>query len=210
MKTDELIDELSQSLKPVRTIPGPRVRTCIWLAAAVTLSVALISAVRLRFPLLYEQAGPAFFLESLSAFMAALMAAASAIYLSVPGEKPSLLAGGAVLGAAAWLGSICFRWAGDAAPFHVPALNEMHCGRDILMGGFLSAGILIGMLKRAAPVHPVFSGLLGALASAMLAVLALQFFCPVQSPWHLVTCHVVPAFVVTLTGAMAGRWLLTW
>ncbi len=210
MKTDELIAQLSQSLRPAKPLSAAPVRLALWFAAATTFLIVALASVRASLPFFSDVTEAAFVLESLAAFFAGLMAAATALYLSIPGERVFLLPLGLVIALALWIVSVGVRWGGLHWFIYTPVLAEMNCGRDILVGGFLSSGILIGMIKRAAPVFPAASGLLSALASALLAIVALQFFCSVQSPWHLITCHAAPAIVVTMAGAAAGRWLLAW
>ncbi|MBL8020658.1 MAG: DUF1109 family protein [Leptospirales bacterium] len=210
MTTDELIHNLTRSIKPVNRIASTPVRLIVWFVCAVTATAMLIALVRLAAPQMLIIVEPAFYLESLSALLACFLAAAAALYLSIPGERllllPILLAAAVTV----WLASIAYRWGIHHAFLYMPAMAEMRCGRDIMIGGLGSAGILVGMIKRAAPVSPIRCAMLAALASSLLAVVALQFFCAMQSPWHLLTCHVAPAFVVTITGVIAGRWVLAW
>lgn len=207
MKTDALIRELAESLRPVRILPSPPVRLFTWAALAVAATFALIGAVRFRMPEVFD-ASLFIHFESASALLASLFAAALALYVAIPGERLSLLPAGLFLALTAWIGSVSVRWAGAQGAFTLPAVSEIYCARDVLLGGFLSSGILLGMLKRAAPLRPTLTASLAALAASLVGIVALQFFCHVQSPWHIVSCHVAPAVLFTALGTVVGRRLL--
>jgi hypothetical protein len=143
----------------------------------------------------------------------ALLSAAGAFVLSVPGAERSplqrvvpLVAGGVW----ALVLVVLLTNGGDpvqrvlALPFHWACLIEI-AGLSVVPGWALFA-----MLRRAAPLQRVWTATLAMLAAGALAAVATQVICPVDDPAHLLIGHVLPVAFLSVWGAIVGRRWLNW
>jgi hypothetical protein len=138
----------------------------------------------------------------------ALLAAAAAFVLSVPGAERSPaqrimpLAAGRLW---APMLAVGLTTGGDpvrrllSLPFHWLCLIE------IAGLGLVPAWALFAMLRRAAPLRRSWSAALATLAAVALGAAATQFLCPIDDPAHLLVGHVPPVASLAIGGAIAGR-----
>ena len=70
---------------------------------------------------------------------------------------------------------------------------------------------LFVLVRRAAPLHAAWAGLLAILATAAVGVLGANVICPIDRPLHLFLWHVAPLVVAfAALGAGLGTWLIRW
>ena len=211
MRTDELIVELARGAGPVRPLAAPLVRFTRW--AACALGVAVLGAVAIgpRADLLAVVHQSTFIWLAVLTLATGLFAAAGAFVLSVPGaERSPLLRAGAIIACISW--ALALVWlvsAGGDALQRVSALPiHVACILEIAAFSVLAGGPLFSMLRRAAPLHPSWSGALATLATASLGAFATQFICPIDDPAHHLVSHFLPVLLLSGVGALAGRrWL---
>jgi hypothetical protein len=143
----------------------------------------------------------------------ALLSAAGAFVLSVPGaERSSLQRVVPVVAGGGWALVLVASLTngGDpvqrvmALPFHWACLIEI-VGLSVVPGWALFA-----MLRRAAPLRRVWTAGLAVLAAGALAAVATQLICPVDDPAHLLVGHVLPVAFLSVSGAIVGRRWLDW
>ena len=143
----------------------------------------------------------------------ALLSAAGAFVLSVPGAERSPLQRAVPLvagGVWALVLVVLLTTGGDpvqrvlALPFHWACLIEI-AGLSVVPGWALFA-----MLRRAAPLRRAWSAALATLAAVALAAVATQFICPVDDPAHQLVGHVLPVAFLSVWGAIVGRRWLNW
>ncbi|MCE9597462.1 MAG: NrsF family protein [Spirochaetia bacterium] len=208
MKTQELIRNLSLELKPVPRLQAMR-SFSVWAFLAPILSACMVILIRLQLPGIYHS-GVIFSLETLAVFAAASFCAAASLYVRIPGNKPIyLISTGAAL-LMLYVISLCIRMFLNPITLTSPTLADIACARDVGLGGLMSAGIMLGMIKRAAPVYPRATALLAGLSAGLLAVALQQFFCPSQAPVHVLLYHLMPTFALAGSGVLMGRLLLHW
>ena len=213
MRTDELIVQLARAAGPVRPLPGPSVRLARWTAVAVPVTALSVIVIGPRADVLTAIHEPAFVGLAVATLATALLSAAIAFVLSVPGAERSplqralpLLAGGV------WvlLFVVLLTTSGDpgrrvlALPFHGLCLIEI-AGLGVVPGWALFA-----MLRRAAPLRRAWSAALATLASVALGAAATQFLCPLDDPAHQLVGHVLPVAFLSVSGAIVGRRWLNW
>jgi hypothetical protein len=210
MKTDELIVELARSAGPVRPLPSPAIRLAWWTSASVPLMVLAVVAIGPRADVATVMSQPAFLGMAVVTIVTALLSAASALVLSIPGAEGSMwrralpLAAGAV-----WTLALAYLLiAGGAglgsSPIHVTCVIEI-AGLSLVPGWALFA-----MLRRAAPLERAWTGALATLAAAAIAAAATQIICPVDDPAHQLVGHLLPVAVLSMLGAIAGQRYLNW
>ena len=213
MRTDELIVQLARAAGPVRPLPAPSVRLAGWTAVAVPVTALGVTLIGPRVDIWTAIYQPAFVAIALATLGTALLSAAGAFVLSVPGvERSPLQRAVPLVAGGAWaLGLVVLVTTGGdpvqrvlALPFHVACLIEI-VGLSIVPGWALFA-----MLRRAAPLRRGWSAALATLAAVALAAVATQVICPVDDPAHQLVGHVLPVAFLSVWGAIVGRRWLDW
>lgn len=213
MRTDELIVELARSAGPVRPLPSPSIRLARWTAITTPLIALAVVVIGPRADVVTAMSQPAFLAIALATIGTALLSAASALVLAIPGAERSpwqrvapLIAGSAWVLALVYLLTVeaaaiarVLRW-----PFHWACLIE------IVGLGLMPGWALFAMLRRAAPLQRAWSGALATLAAVAISAAATQFICPVDDPAHQFVGHLLPVVVLSMLGAIAGQRFLHW
>lgn len=206
MRTEELIVQLARSAGPVEPLAPAMTRMVRWTAGAVLLVSLGVVIVGTRADAATVITQSSFALIVLLTMATALLSAAAALVLSIPGAERSriqrwlpIIAGAAW---AAWLGAALI--AGGAAGSRLLAMPvHVACILQITALGLLPALVLMGMIRRAAPLEAGWNAGLAALAALALGAVGTQFICPIDDPAHLLVGHFMP---VALVGA-AAAWL---
>jgi hypothetical protein len=213
VRTDELIVQLARAAVPVRPLPGPSARLAGWTALVVPVTALSVAVIGPRVDVVTAISQPEFVAVAAATLATALLSAAAAFVLSVPGVERSPVQRAVPLAAAAvWaLLLIVSLTSGDdpvqrvlALPFHWACLIEI-AGLSIVPGWALFA-----MLRRAAPLRRTWSAALATLASVALAAVATQILCPIDAPAHQLVGHLVPVAFLSAGGAIVGRRWLNW
>jgi hypothetical protein len=207
--TDQLIDRLVADASPVRRLVDPRRRAAVWTALAlvcVALGVAHYGVRR-------DMAGVVSFVPFLLRvpLLAATMwlSVVTALRLSIPGADqrawtrwwPLLLLGALVAVTAAELTLV-----GVASDVGW-SLRTWACVRKMTFVGAVPALAAIVLIRRAAPIDPVWTALLGLVASGAAGALTSELACPVRAPMHVMLWHVLPIVVYAALGT-AAVWLV--
>ena len=213
MRTDELIVELARAAGPVRPLPRPSVRLMRWVAAMMPLTALAAIVIGLRADVVTVMFQPAFLAIAAVTLGTALLAAASALILSVPGVERSILqrviplvSGGLWVVAL----SVILTTGGEALerllrfPFH------WACVIQIAALSVVPGLVLFAMVRRAAPLRRAWSGALATLAGVGIGAAATQFICPLDDPAHQLVGHVLPVAVLSVLGACVGHRSLNW
>ncbi len=160
MRTDELIVQLARAAGPVRPLPGPSVRLAGWTAAAVPVTALGVIVIGPRGDVWTAIYQPTFVALAVATLGTALLSAAGAFVLSVPGVERSPLQRAVPLvagGVWALVLVVLLTTGGDpvqrvlALPFHWACLIEI-AGLSVVPGW-----VLFAMLRRAAPLQRVWS-----------------------------------------------------
>ena len=213
MKTEDLIVELARSARPVRPLPSPSRRLLRWTALTATLMVLAVFAIGPRADVTSAIAEAMFAGIALATIVTALLSAAGAFVLSVPGAERSrwqralpLLAGGA------WTFALAYSLALEGAAIERLLRWPVHvtCVIEIAGLGLVPGWVLFGMLRGAAPLQRAWTGALAALAAGAFAAAATQFLCPIDDQAHQLVGHVLPVAVLSIAGAVAGQRYLHW
>ena len=213
MRTDELIVSLARSARPVEPIARPSIRLARWTAATALLMALAVIVIGPRTSVLFARAQPVFLGLAVVTVCTALLSAASALVLAIPGaERSPWQRVVPLIAASAWILALVYLLSIEGAvmrrllqwPVHVACLLE------IAGLGFLPGWALFAMLRRAAPLERAWSGALAALAALSISAAATQFICPIDDPAHQLVGHVLPVVVLSTLGAIAGRRYLNW
>ena len=213
MRTDDLIRQLTSDAQPVRRLRPVAVRVAGWVVLAIAsfAVVALLMGVRRDLGEAIDQAN--FAVQALLLIVTALSAAAGALIVSVPGAQRKALV--------RWLpviaGVLAVVWvAGElvfAAAIGAPTGRltfAWHCIYKTTAIAAVPGIALFLMVRRAAPLHAAWAGLLAVLATTAVGVLGANVICPVDRPLHMLLWHVSPLVLFAGGGAALGMWLLKW
>lgn len=211
MKTDDLIIALATSAGPVQPLPRPLVRLARWTLGAALFVALGVLVIHPRADLSTVIREPVFAAVAGTTLVAALLAAAAAFVLSVPGEERLPLQHYVpFVGAGVWaLGlSILLAAGGDSLGRLLALPVHTACVAEIVGLALVPGSMLFAMLRRAAPLEPAWSAALATLAAVGLGAVATQLICPIDDPAHQLVGHFAPVAVLVLLGAVVGRrWL---
>ena len=210
IKTPELIKLLAASGGSVRRLWPPHVRASGWLALAVALLAMLAIHHGLRPDLLTQLSRPAFVVSIAAAALTAILAAAAAFTLSVPGRSGSWmwLPAPALL---AWLSTVGYgcltNWVSIGPQGVAPGETARCFATMVLASGPLSLASAV-MLRHSAMFRPISVITLGALAIAAVTASALSLLHDLDATVLVLIWNVGAAAAIVAAGAMLGRCYL--
>jgi hypothetical protein len=207
--TDQLIERLAADVSPVRRLIDPRRRAALWVALALVCVGLGISYFGIRSDL---PGAMTFlpFLVRIGLLVATMwLSVVAALQLSVPGADerawtrwwPLLLLGALVAVTAAEFMVVAV--VGDVGS----PLRAWRCVRKLTYVGALPALGAIVLIRRAAPLDPVWTALLGLVAAGAAGALTSEIACPIRFPMHVMLWHVLPIAVYATLGT-AAVWLV--
>lgn len=212
MRTEDLIAELAARAAPVRRLAPPGWRLAGWLALSLPLVALVVLAIGLR-PDLAQRLTEARWLAELGlALLTALAAGLAALTLVVPGRSARwallpVLPGGLWLST---LGAGCVLDWQRLGPSGLGLTPDAECLVYISLIGALPAMLLLAMLRRGAPLLPMRTGALGALAAAALGAVGLRLFHTQDLALMVLVWQIGSVLLLVLAAALAGRRLLRW
>jgi hypothetical protein len=213
VRTEDLIVELARTAGPVRPLPSPSVRLARWAATMVPLTAVAAIVVGLRADVVTVMFQPVFLGIAVVTLGTALLAAASALILSIPGAERSILQRVIPLvGGGLWVValSVLLTTGGEALERLLRFPLHWACVIEIAALSVLPGLVLFAMVRRAAPLRRAWSGALATLAAVGISATATQFICPLDDPAHQLVGHVLPVAALSVLGAFVGHRYLSW
>ena len=213
MRTEELIVQLASSAGAVQPLPRPSVRLARWAAGVLPLIAVGVMVIGPRADASIVIRQPAFMVLALVTLATALLAAAGAFVLSVPGaERLAVHRTTTLIAGSAWMSVLIARLLEGGNPVQRLMVLPIHslCVIEIAGFGIVPAWALFVMLRRAAPLRQAWSGALATLAAAALGAAATQVLCPIDDPAHQLVGHVLPVILLVVAGTIAGRRAFDW
>ena len=206
MTIDQLIVSLAQNAGAVRPLPAPSARLVRWTGRAVIVTTvsALIIGVRADAPRLIGR--PAFAGLALLTLLTAVLSAACALVLSIPGAERTPAQRALPLAAAgAWVAALFALINVDGHTTARLLALPVHplCIIEIAGLGLLPGWSLFAMVKRAAPLKPHWAAAMATLAAVAIGAAGTQFLCPIDDPAHQLVGHFVPVAIFAVAGALA-------
>ncbi|MGA2311577.1 MAG: NrsF family protein [Xanthobacteraceae bacterium] len=205
---DRLIRGLAADLKPVRRLPPPLLRAFAWLAAVAAIAIGLAAFADVDAVWQRITAAPDLWLAVFGSTLTAVLAAVAAFELSLP-DAPRVWAALPLPALILWIaasGFGCLRvWI--APHTHVAALGEARdCFIFIVSLSVPLSVLLLAMLRRACPLYPGLTAVVGGLAVAAAAASLLNFFHPYDAAATDLAVHAVAvALVIGANRALGGR-----
>lgn len=215
MKTPDLIRSLSDDERP-KASPSIARSLCLWILVAAFTAIVGLYFLGVREDLAQKLQNPMFLLEIVPPLILSLGSAYLAVVYGFPGEKAQLVSARRLFGilmlSLAFL-SIVFLFEisrGLGSAFHV----YWDIGAACLTGNLLIALpptlLLILLLRRAAPVHPLKAGLFAAVSGGALAAVIVNLHCSVDQAFHHVLWTLIPFILLVMLGSYLGEKLLRW
>jgi hypothetical protein len=208
--TDRLVEQLAANLEPVEPLRSAGRRAAAFMLGA-TLYVALLTLAISRPGAASRGVDPVVLVPQLFALVASLLAVRAAFASVVPGHGRSTLVWAAVA-IAAWVGALAV--AAFGAPSEraavLDARHEIGCVALILLGGAPLVAALAAMLRRGAPLSPVTTATLGALAVGSLANVAACFWTPHSDAVSELFWHGGAILALVLACAAGAPLVLRW
>ncbi len=202
---EALIRALAADLQPVRRLLPPWVRALGWLAVVVALGAALASIADLAALRQRLEALPDMWLAALGSSLTTLLAAIAAFQVSLPDRRAAwaLLPVPALL---LWIGASGL---GCLRSWTVPGTHDADariCLVFIIGVSLPLSALLLAMLRRACPLRPGLTAVLGGLAAASAAATLLNLFHPYDAAATDLAVHALAVLVVILgSRAVGGR-----
>ena len=207
---DRLIETLTADLAPVHRLLAPSIRALIWLALVVAIALGLAAFTDLTAMWRRLTAEPDMWLAFIGSVGTAILAALAAFQLSVPDRSrawallplPTLLL---------WLGASgagCLRTT-FVADTHAADMDEARMCLTFIVGLSIPlSAVLFFMLRRACPLQPGLTAMIGGLAAAAAAATLLNFFHPYDTALLDLVVHIIAvSLVIAASRAVASRAL---
>jgi hypothetical protein len=211
----DVIAHLARDGRRVAPLPSPLARWRAWTLRAAIIATIVTLALGVRHDLPSRAHDTRFLLAATVTGLLALTAAGIAFMHSVPGAlrgRSRVARVTPLIAAIAWAGLLWIRLAALGDPLTQIAATPRHpaCVYLILTISALPGVLLFGMLRRAAPLDPYWTGMFAALGALALGALGTQFVCPIDAPGHHLLWHFVPVIVLTFVGLGLGSHLSRW
>jgi hypothetical protein len=213
MRTDALVDRLSQNLRPVRPRSIKREALLLFVLGAIEVAAFVIMGfMRPDMPMAMET--PSFWWKLVSMGFIAVIGAGVALMSADPVRSPRrglrwILACIAVIFATGWL----IDAAGDGVGELVRRLDWTHGLQCVWKMAALSippAIALGGLIRRAAPTDRSGTALAAGLSSAAWGAFVFVFACPSDDPLYIAVWYTVGCSIVTVVGRAGLLWLSRW
>ncbi|MEW5962727.1 MAG: DUF1109 domain-containing protein [Pseudomonadota bacterium] len=212
MHTDDLIKALSASAPAVSPLRSPHARTATWFAISLIYAALVVVVAGPRPDLVVKLAEPKFVIEVAAALLTSMLAAAAAFCAGCPG-RPLWERFAPLPALALWLGSLgtgCWQSWMRAGPDGLSLAPDLICFPSILLVSIVPGLLILAMVRRGAPIAPVTTTMLAALASAALGAAALRLFHTQDASVMVLVWQFGSVMLLTLVGALLGRSLLRW
>lgn len=209
MRSEDLIRTLASEAKPVRRLAHPARRVVYWLSISLLYVTAIVLFMGPRPDIGVKLGEPRFVLEIGAAFLTGVMAAMAAFCAGSPGRPlwerfaplPMLVLWLGTLGEGCWRG-----WGANGLPLR----PDLVCFPSIVMAGLVPGALILYMVRRGAPLAPVLTTALAALAASALGAAALRLYHAQDASIMILVWQFGSVAVITGLGGLIGRKLLRW
>jgi hypothetical protein len=212
MRSEDLIKALAADAAPVRRLASPMVRLAFWLAASAAYAAVIVAVMGLRPDLPSRLTDVRFVVELGATFLTSVLAAAAAFCAGCPGRPLwELFAPLPALGL--WflcLGEGCWQSFVEASGQGLPFQRDFLCFPSIVLVSVVPVALMLVMIRQGAPIAPVITTALGALAAAALGATALRLFHAQDASAMILVWQFGSVALLAGFGALMGRQILRW
>ena len=206
-KTNELINELTNNLEPVQHLPSIKHRFLRWFVPAF-LATAILTGLSIAVSGNFHPLSGRFLTEQILLLATTLMAARSALQLTIPQAwRQSLYWWPLGLGLL-WLAVLFAVSLTSTKPGFISSLDvSWHCVFLAALFTALPVWLLRRQVRIGAILKARWTGLLTLSSAAAMGALGLQFACPVTGTGHVFLWHLLPAYLLAAAGYGLGKSL---
>jgi hypothetical protein len=212
MDTEQLIAKLSAEARPVDRLGSPWARALLWLAIATPYVALVVLIMAPRADLASKLNDLRFAVEQGATLVTAILAAAAAFSLGIPGRSRGM-ALLPVPGLAVWIGSLaqgCWQAWVRAEADGLVLRPDLVCFPAIALVGALPAVAMVAMMRRGAPFAPYLTVALGALAAAALGNFGLRLFHLQDASLMILVWQFGTVAIFSALASLFGRRILPW
>jgi len=205
MKTDDLIAKLSAEHKVVEPLPSFWERYLKWVAISVLCVFTGVSLIGLREDVGQVSKDPSFIIQNIVILVGALLCAALALILSVPGgEKRRIVRYLTAVPFLLWL--FLLFWPAQQKGFY-PGIG-MACAGEVFSLGIIPGVLLLMIIRRGATLERSYSSFFAFMGAAALGALGVQFSCHSSNVAHLLVWHFLPVIFLGILGVALAKRIL--
>lgn len=209
-----LLETLVKDLTPVRPRRPAWQLVLVWSIFPILSALFVLWFRHVRSDVSLKMTDMMFMTENTLMLAASIMAAYTALWLSVPSlHVPRLAKATGVAAVGCW--AVLLVYAG----VHISASELTHhlqqelmdphgCISCIMLLALLPSAVLFYMCRRAAPLRPLTTGFFILLANGSFLALVTRYTCALDYFPHLFFAHFMPVMVLGVLGLVAGRFLL--
>ena len=212
MRNEDLIKALAADAEPVRRLASPMLRLVTWLGASITYAAIVVMVMGVRPDLPLRLTDPRFSIELGATFMTSVLAAAAAFCAGCPG-RPNWERFAPLPALGLWflcLGEGCWQSFVAAGAPGLQFRIDFACFPSILLVSIAPAALMLIMIRRGAPIAPVTTTALGALAAAAMGATALRLFHAQDASAMILAWQFGAVALLAGFGALMGRHILPW
>jgi hypothetical protein len=213
MRTDSLVDRLSQNLRPVRRRSVRREALLLLLLGVVEVAAFLgMGFMRPDMPVAME--APSFWWKLTSMGLIAVLGASVAILSADPVRSPRrglrwILVCVVVIFASGWLIDAAGNGLADLVR-RLAWTQGLQCVWKMVVLSIPAAVVLGGLVRRGAPTDRSGTALAAGLSSAAWGAFVFVFACPSDDPLYIAVWYTVGCSIVTLLGRAILMRLSRW
>ncbi|MBL6853081.1 MAG: DUF1109 family protein [Alphaproteobacteria bacterium] len=210
MPTEDLIARIAASAEPVQRLRPPLPRTLLWFALSLPWVAAVVLIMGVRPDIGERLHDTRWLIEQGAILMTAAMSAMAAFCAGIPGRPRSelLIPLVPLVVWMALLGEGCVRSWLSVGGLTLQA--DWMCLPAIAMIGFGPAAVAAAMIVRGAPLAPVATTALGALAAGGFAAFGLRLFHLQDASLMVLVWQAGTVFGLVLLAGLGGPFLLRW
>lgn len=212
MRTEELIRSIAADAKPLRRLASPLHRLVLWLVPTLAVSATIVYMMGLRLDIGQKMQETKFLVELAATTATGILAGLAALCSGYPG-RPLWERAAPLPPLALWLGSLgegCWQSIVRRSEDGTLLMPDLICFPAILLVGTVPALLLFWMVRRAAPIAPVTTMALTALAASAIGAAALRLFHPQDASLMVLVWQFGSVALLTLMASLFGRRLLRW
>jgi hypothetical protein len=208
MRTEELIADLASRAAPVRPLPSPGIRALAWGAVAIASAAAGVVVFGARPDVMAHASQSGFLWTGALALLTTAVAVVASLVLAIPGAERTLVLRATTLALlGVWLVTVIAAITRAGQGF-AGVSHWYVCFIRVMAIGLVPAAVLVGMLRRAAPLSLAWTAALALTAAMATGALAIQLICPLDDAAHALLGHLGPVLAIGALGAVAARRLL--
>lgn len=212
MESEDLIKRLAQGSQSVTRLRHPLVRAQLWFAGSIAYAAIVAAVLGLRPDLFERLSETRFLIELAAATLTSVMAAAAAFCAGCPG-RPIWERFVALPFVALWIASLgqgCWQDWTKLGTAGLRVESDLVCLPFIAIVSFLPGAVMLAMIRGGAPIAPVTTTSLGALAAGALAAIVLRLTHLPDASIMVLVWQFGSVALLTALAAAFGSKLLRW